>query len=267
MKNAFRKFVVMAAAALTMISCTRIETGEVGLRVDASKQVQSTELLPGSWNQTIVGDVLTFPVRDVAVNIDNKQPLTADNSALADFDVTVIYSINPAAVSDLWSKKSRAFHEFDEKAHDWILMHKFMDTLVNNASYKAVRGYKALEAADNRKQIEEKVRDNIVEVLKDEKLAEAITITGVQVRSIVPSADIIRSANEAVKAQNDLKTKTIEVQTAKMEAERVAALSQNANSVAYMNAKAVSDIAEGIKAGKVNTIVVPFDFHGMVNIK
>ncbi len=38
-----------------------IETGEVGVRVGFDKQVQQGELLPGSFNQVLIGDVLTFP--------------------------------------------------------------------------------------------------------------------------------------------------------------------------------------------------------------
>jgi hypothetical protein len=34
-----------------------------------------------------------------------------------------------------------------------------------------------------------------------------------------------------------------------------------------MNAQAQMKIAEGIREGKVNTIVVPMDFKGMVNVK
>jgi hypothetical protein len=33
-----------------------------------------------------------------------------------------------------------------------------------------------------------------------------------------------------------------------------------------MNAKALQDIAEGIKNGKVQSIVVPYDFKGIVNV-
>ena len=40
-----------------------------------------------------------------------------------------------------------------------------------------------------------------------------------------------------------------------------------APSIAYMQAQANLKIAEGIAAGKVNTIVVPVDFKGMVNVK
>lgn len=263
----FTKLATIITLAIAATACTRIETGEVGLRVGMDKQVQSNELLPGSFNQTIIGDVLTFPVREVAVTLDNKQPMTADNSALSDFDVTVIYNINPSAVSDLWSKKSKAFHEYDEKSHDWILMHKFMETTVNNASYKVVRQYKALDVADKRKNIESELKHAVEDTLKDEKLDTAISLVGVQVRSIVPNAQIIESANAAIKAQNDLKTKSTEVEIAKKEAERIQALSTNKGAIDYMNAQAQMAIADGIKAGKVQTVVVPFDFRGIVNVK
>ena len=41
---------VLAAVALTS-ACTRIETGEVGVRVGFDKQVKPGELEPGSFNQ------------------------------------------------------------------------------------------------------------------------------------------------------------------------------------------------------------------------
>mgnify|MGYP000712309218 CR=1 FL=1 len=116
--NKFVKFIAVAAMVLSATACTRITTGEVGVRVDASRQVQGTELQPGSWNQTLIGDVITFPVKDVAVEINDKRYTTADNSALQDFDMTVVYSINPSSVSELYTSKSKAFHYYDEKEKD-----------------------------------------------------------------------------------------------------------------------------------------------------
>ena len=55
---------------------------------------------------------------------------------------------------------------------------------------------------------------------------------------------------------------------AKKESERMAALAANSTqSIAYMQAQANLKIAEGIANGKVNTIVVPQNFSGIVNIK
>jgi hypothetical protein len=33
-----------------------------------------------------------------------------------------------------------------------------------------------------------------------------------------------------------------------------------------MAAMALQDIAEGVKEGKVNTVVVPYDFRGIINV-
>lgn len=263
----FIKSVILAVAvAMASVGCTRIETGEVGVRVNASKQIEGSELPAGTWNQTMIGSVLTFPVKDITVTLENKTPMTADNSPLADFDITVVYGLNPTSVAEIYSTKSRSFHA--EEKGDIYLMYTYMGTLVNNAAYKVVRNYKSLEVADNRAKIEEQIRDVVTEQLKAEKLDNAVSLTVVQVRNILPNAEILRSATEYVRAQNDLKIKETEVQIAKKESERMAALSSNSGqSIAYMQAQAQMKIAEGIAAGKVNTIVVPMDFKGMVNIK
>nr|WP_319565310.1 hypothetical protein [uncultured Rhodoferax sp.] len=98
-------------------------------------------------------------------------------------------------------------------------------------------------------------------------MAEKITVLQVQVRAITPADVIVASANELVRAQNELKTKEVEVQTAKKEAERIAALTTNAVAIGYMNAMANLKITEGVANGKVQTIVVPYDFKGIVNAK
>ena len=101
----FKKTFLIAAMSITPFITTgcieRIATGEVGIRVNASKEIQGAELMPGSWNQTVVGSVLTFPTKDVVVNVIDKRFITADSSALSDFDVTVVYEINPASVAEI----------------------------------------------------------------------------------------------------------------------------------------------------------------------
>jgi len=84
----------------------------------------------------------------------------------------------------------------------------------------------------------------------------------------VPADSVVASANELVRAKNELKQKEVEVKTAKMEAERMQALSnQGAQSIAYMQAQAMMNISEGIKQGKVQTIVVPANFNALMMTK
>lgn len=65
--------------------------------------------------------------------------------------------------------------------------------------------------------------------------------------------------------KNELKQKEVEVKTAEAEARRMAALAnQGSQSIAYMQAQAMLNISEGIKNGKVQTIVVPSNFTALM---
>jgi regulator of protease activity HflC (stomatin/prohibitin superfamily) len=251
-------------AALAVSGCKVIDTGEVGLRVNFDKTIEAEERVAGSFNQTIIGSVLTFPIKDVSVDVRDLMPLAADNSTMKDFDLAVIYNITPSAVSDLWVNKSRSFHTQDPSG-DIYLMHAYIYQTARNAVYKVARKYEALNMNDNRSQIEQEVQATMIATLADEKL-NGIVISQVRVGSMVPSDAVKASADNLVRAKNEEKTKEVEVQIAKKEAERIAALNANAGAISYMQAQAQMKIAEGIASGKVQTVVIPYDFKGMVNV-
>ena len=256
----FVKFGLIAAAAVLATGCTRIETGSTGIRIDASKQIQGTELLPGTWAQTVIGDVLTFPTKDIVVDIQNRQPLTVENTPLSDFDISVVYGVNPQSVAEIYSTKSKSFHSVDSDG-DILLMQSYLTTTINNAAYKVVRNYKNLEVADNRDKIEQEIREIVTQQLKEEKLDTAIQLSVVQVKNVQPNAEILKSATEFVRSQNELKTKENEIKIAEAESKRMQALAQNSQqSIAYLNAQAQMKIAEAVANGKVQSILIP---HGM----
>lgn len=253
---------VLAAVALTA-ACTRIETGEVGVRVGFDKQVQPGELLPGSFNQVLIGEVLTFPVKDVNVTLNDMTPVAADNSTMKDFDAVVVYNINPQQVAELYSTKNKAFHA--EFKGDTLVMYNYIVQNARNAIYKAARKYEALDMADKRSEMEKFIQDEIVRNLAEEKLDGTIIISQVLIRNVVPSDTVVESANALVRSKNELKQKEVEVKTAEAESRRMAALANNsASSIKFMEAQAMLNISEGIKQGKVQTIVVPSNFTALM---
>jgi len=255
MNRVVKLSLVAAAVALTS-ACTRIETGEVGVRVGFDKQVQSGELLPGSFNQVLIGDVLTFPIKDVNVVLENMTPVAKDNSTMKDFDAVVVYNINPQQVSELYSTKNKSFHA-DFKG-DTYVMYNYIVQNARNAIYKAARKYEALDMADNRTDMENYIKEEIVRNLAEEKLDGSIMISQVMIRNVVPSDTVVESANALVRSKNELKQKEVEVKTAEAESRRMAALANNSSaSIAFMQAQAMLNISEGIKNGKVQTVVVP----------
>jgi regulator of protease activity HflC (stomatin/prohibitin superfamily) len=261
--NRFIKLsLVIGAVALTS-ACTRIETGEVGVRVGFDKQVQSGELLPGSFNQVLIGDVLTFPVKDVNVVLENMTPVAKDNSTMKDLDAVVVYNINPQNVAELYSTKNKSFHA-DFKG-DTYVMYNYIVQNARNAIYKAARKYEALDMADNRTDMENYIKEEIVRNLAEEKLDGSIMISQVMIRNVLPSDTVVESANALVRSKNELKQKEVEVKTAEAESRRMAALANNSgSSIAFMQAQAMLNISEGIKNGKVQTIVVPSNFNALM---
>ena len=251
------------AAAVLATGCTRIETGEVGVRVGFDKQVQPGELMPGSFNQVLIGDVLTFPVKDVNVTLENMTPVAKDNSTMKDFDAVVVYNINPQQVSELYATKNRAFHA--EFKGDTYVMYNYIVQNARNAIYKAARKYEALDMADNRGEMEKFIQEEIVRNLAEEKLDGTIMISQVLIRNVVPADAVVESANALVRSKNELKQKEVEVKTAEAESRRMAALANNSGaSIQFMQAQAMLNISEGIKKGQVQTIVVPSNFNALM---
>jgi len=259
--KSFMKIGALILALASLQACTRIETGEVGLRVNMSKQVSNDELPEGSWNQTIVGDVLTFPVKEVAVKIDDLNPQASDNSTMKDFDLTVIYNINRAQVAELYNTKNKSFHAKHDG--DTYLMYNYIFNAARNAVYKSARKYEALNMGDNRAPMEVEIKDLITKTLASEGLDGSITISQVLVRQIVPADTVVESANALVRAKNETKQKEAEVRTAQLEAQRIQALAQNQGAIAYMDAQtrmmqaeAAKIQAEAISKFKGGTLVI-----------
>ncbi len=264
MKKILPVLAIMLLIGIATTGCTIVDTGEVGLRVNFDKTIDNEELVAGSFNQTVIGKVLTFPIKDVTVDIKDMTPLAADNSTMKDFDISVIYNIAPNSVSDLYINKSRSFHNVDDSG-DIYLMHAYIYQTARNAVYKTARKYEALNMNDSRAQIEQEIQALMAATMVEEKLG-GIVISQVRVGGMVPSDAVKASADNLVRAKNEEKTKEVEVQIAKKEAERIAALNANAGAIGYMQAQAQMKIAEGIAEGKVHTVVIPYDFKGMVNV-
>lgn len=261
-----KNIAILAILAITALSgCTRVAQGEVGLRVNWDKTIEESERPAGSVNQTMVGSILKFPIREINAEVKDLRPQTVENVTMDDFDLTVVYNITPSSVSDLYINKARSFHGVNEEGEP-LLMQNYLITVARNAVYKTVPKYEALKINIDRSQIESQILAGIKAELDGEKLSTAVQVTQVLVRNALPPAAITTSANNLVKAQNELKQSAVEVQKAEQEAKRIATLNANAGAVGYMQAQAQMLIAQGISEGKVHAIVVPYDFKGMVNV-
>lgn len=260
-----KKLFAMFAVAIALTGCHVVDTGHVGLRTNFDKTIEKTELVAGSFNQVLIGSVEDYPIREVADEVNDLQPQTKDNATMKDVDVSAIYNIHPACVSDLYINKSRSFHAQTQEGST-LLMYNYIHQLVRNAVYKEAREYDAMVMNDNRAKFEAGIKTVLDTMLAGEKLQDCITITQVQARALTPPDSLKAASDNLVRAKVENQTKDTEVSTAEKEAKRIAALNANAGAIEYMNAQSLALIAQGVSEGKVQTIVVPYDFKGIVNV-
>ena len=256
--------VLALAGVVTLTGCSRVETGHVGIRTTFNGSIEPEELGVG-FHQTIIGSVHTYVANEITWKIDNLTPQTKDRSNLEDLDIAYTYSVNPHSIADLVVKyKGR---DAEDEHGDRYPLALYVENVVKTAVTDVVSKYDALEANEKREEIRQKVRTQAEAMFKEDGLAEAVQIHQVFVKNLQLSKAIMQSANQVIISQNELKTKDFEVQTAKKEAERLTLLASNKANIDYMNAKSLSDIAEGVKTGKVHSVIVPYDFKGIVNVK
>ena len=83
-----------------------------------------------------------------------------------------------------------------------------------------------------------------------------------------PADSVVASANDLVRAKNELKQREVEIRTAELEAKRQQMLASNGpQTIEYMKAQASLMIAEAVKNGKVQTMIIPSNLTALGTIK
>lgn len=260
-------FLALCAAlmALAMTGCGRIEDGHTGIRTSFNKVVQNDEVRPGFY-VALFDTVTEYVTNEITVDVNDLRPQTADKTNLADFDVTVIYSVDSTQLAEM----HRQFKGRHVKIQgDWYPMYAYVRNTIESAVPAAVSKWSALDANEHRKDIETDIAAEITAKFQRDGLSGKIRIHSVNAKNIMPDPKLQDSILQVVRARKEQEAKQIEVNTAKLEAERMAALSKQGGKeyTELLAAQANMKLAEAVAAGKVQTIVVPHDFKGIVTVK
>ena len=247
-----------------LTGCTKIESGHVGIRTSFNGTVESQELQVG-FHQTLIGSVKNYVANDITTSLSDLTPQTKDRSTLSDLDMSYTYNVTPNMIGDLVVKfKGRDF--YDRETGDYYPLALYIENVMRTATTDTFSQYDALSANDNREEIRDRIKQRAEEMFKEDGLADAVKIHQVFIKNLQLSKAIMESANAVIISQNVLKAKEYEVQTAKKEAERVTLLSANKANLDYIKVNALDKIADGVKEGKVKSVILPYDFKGLVSV-
>lgn len=259
--------IIAGFSALVIIPLTTgcysfVEDGEVGLR-KMWGAVNPEELKTGGHTD-FMSDILIFSTRENVFTVADLRPQTKNNTIMKDFDVDVNYSVAPSAVAELYTRFSKTYHERNNQGEIYPMV-GFIRRFVNTAVNKAVRKYEALDVNTSRSQIEQDILTQLNGVMESQNLGGKVKINSVTVTGSQLPDNLVASVNRQVAARAEKEAKKTEVETARLEAERISLLSGQASQVYVDQIRAE---AMKIAAEKGSTFwIVPNNFNSIGAIK
>lgn len=261
--------ILLIAATMAFAGCTvgTIETGNVGVVTRWGTVDMKTE--PAGFYFKTFAHVDKATTKEVEIQLNDMTPKAKDNLSLQDLDVSIYYTtVGERIPTFVVNKQGQS--GWDQDAHVILPGHHLLRTLARGVIYDQVSKYDSLVLHTKRDDVERAVKLAVQTDIDADPIAKGtFTVTRVVIRAIATDKSIENAIRDNVNKDKELEAKTKEVKIAQQEAYRMKVLSEQggAGFVALLNAQANMKVAEGIAAGKVQTIIVPANFNALGQFK
>jgi regulator of protease activity HflC (stomatin/prohibitin superfamily) len=250
--NRVSKIAVAVAIAMSIVGCTKVPAGNVGVKVyllGNSKGVDVEELSPGrywiGWNEELFlfptfAQNYTWTREWIDENDDGKasQDELADESIsfqtkeglVVSADVGISYNVDPTKVSILFQKYRKGINEIT----DLYLRNMVKDALVTSASTRSIEMVYGVGKAELLQEVEARVREQVAPF-------------GIQVEKLYWAGEfrlpqtVVASINAKIEATQKAQQRENEVAQAKAEADKLVETARGEADSRLINAKAEAE--------------------------
>ena len=260
MKSIFKLFTVIGVA-LSVTGCFKVvETGQVGIRTTFTGKIESEELQQG-FHLKILSDIKKFSVKQIPIDLSDLKPKASDNLRLQDFDVTVYYTINPAAVSDIYIKYQNSTVQSPDGVY--YPAYQLIHNLARSAANDAVSKFPSMQLNEKRLELE----NNIMASLQNELDAAekgVFTVDRVNVTNIITDPTVEQSIQKIADTENQKIIARNQLEIAKTQAEEYKIRSESITESILQDKQL--DVLMKLATTENRVFVIPQDFKGIVNI-
>lgn len=212
-----KKLILAVALASSLIGCGRIETGNIGVRTDFNKSIETTELNPG-WYGALLTSVDEFSTKEIEVAMNDMRPKAKDNLSLQDLDISVFYKANGTQIAEQLIKY-QGMSGWSDEASLYLPSYFLVERITRGAIYDSASAYDSLTIHTKRNELESTIKNRIQADL-DASDKGVFTITRVVIRQLLTDPTLEKSIQAAVQMQKQVEAKQNELALAKAEAER-----------------------------------------------
>lgn len=267
------KYLTIILVVFLSAACGRIETGNVGVRTDFNKTIETTELPPG-WYGAFLTSVNEYVTKETELSLNDLKPKAKDNLALSDLDISVFYTVDPNQVAEIVIKYAGMSPQNED---DWLYYpgYKLVERMARGAIYDSISQYESLTLHTKRSEIEHDIATKIQSDL-DSNDPGVFRVTKVVIRQAITDPALEESIQRAVQMQKQVEAKRNELELAKAEAERKEVEAQgtaNANRIIsesltenYIQYKQI-EAMERFAHGGTHTVILPSNVQPLVSIK
>jgi len=268
-----KSIAILIALSTTLIGCGRIETGEVGVRTEVNKKVE-TEEVPQGFYVAFLSSVDQFSIKEIPIELNDLTPKAKDNLSLRDFDVTVYYSTASNKVAELYIKYQNQ-HEWNAEGGVYLPAYRLVYGLVRGAAYDSIAQFDSLTIHTKRNDLEDKIKTRVQADL-DQAEPETFKVTRVVIRQVLTDPSIEESIQKAVQVEKAIEAKNKEVDLAKAEAARKREEAQGTADYNRKIAESLSDkllqykqleVQEKFAGAGTHTVIMPSNTPALINLK
>jgi regulator of protease activity HflC (stomatin/prohibitin superfamily) len=265
-----KKLIIAVAVASTLIGCGRIGTGEVGVRTNFNKTIETTELQPG-WFGAVLTSVDHFDIKETEVAFNDMRPKAKDNLSLQDMDISVFYKVNPEMVADLTVKYAGMSAKQDNVYYPAF---ELISRMGRGAIYDTTAQYDSLTIHNKRNDLETSILNRLQSDL-DKNDSGAFTITKVIVRNLTTDPALESAIQQAVRVEKEIQAKKQQIELARAESERLRVEAEGAAKANIIIANSITpqlielrriEAMSRFAGAGTHTVILPSDTKSLVNI-
>lgn len=259
----------LVIAATTLVGCTRVYDGYVGIQKSSGSGEISDQIVTQGWTQTLTKDVIQASTRNLIIDVSAK-PIVKEGIAMSSFEAKVNYGIVPQMAPMIYRNEKN--QHIVTKDGDLYLLGDYVEKMSKSAIADVVRNYAAMEVNNKRDIIEKQIKQTLIAKLEANGKLKYVNINEVNLVAVDPPQSIKDSVEKIVRTENEKKSMQNEVEKARLEKEKneILASSSGKQYTDLLEAQANLNFSEAAKIaaskGQFMPMLVPHGFNGNINV-
>lgn len=259
----------LVIAATTLVGCTRVDDGYVGIQKSSGSGEISDQIVTQGWTQTLTKDVIQASTRNLIIDVSSK-PIVKEGIAMSSFEAKVNYGIVPQMAPMIYRNEKN--QHIVTKDGDLYLLGDYVEKMSKSAIADVVRNYAAMEVNNKRDIIEKQIKQTLIAKLEANGKLKYVNINEVNLVAVDPPQSIKDSVEKIVRTENEKKSMQNEVEKARLEKEKneILASSSGKQYTDLLEAQANLNFSEAAKIaaskGQFMPMLVPHGFNGNVTV-